>query len=293
MSTINGSGLGVSTVYDSDIDRFFIQTSDTGEDSWFRVSETGNFMTGAGNLLNLNLTRDSSYVEGTEGISDGTNNIYLAEQFTEVTDADGMYFTIKTHNNPSGQYIAIENMASKTMTDVVNEINSHNLGVTASYDSATDKFSIAIDDEGGYFSIDENGLKKYLTTTDSVFQTDLIENVKAQSTITSTAAISTGSREPLLIDQFDVIKTGDTIDFTITSGADGQAGTAYNFSYAADTTRLSDMIDDINNTAGIKVKASYDSTNDKFIITAADDSALGDWFKVEDTSSIDGGTKNS
>ncbi len=94
--------LGVKANYDSTIDRFFFQTSDTGSENFLRVTESGtgqNLFTGAGNLLNLpqtvertdengNPIESKTLEEGINGVDaeisfNGAENILLSSnQFT-------------------------------------------------------------------------------------------------------------------------------------------------------------------------------------------------------------------
>lgn len=94
--------LGVKANYDSTIDRFFFQTSDTGSENFLKVTENGtgqNLFTGAGNLLNLpqtvertdedgNPIESKTLEEGINGVDaeisfNGAENILLSSnQFT-------------------------------------------------------------------------------------------------------------------------------------------------------------------------------------------------------------------
>ncbi|RKD32339.1 flagellar filament capping protein FliD [Thermohalobacter berrensis] len=56
---INNANLGVTAVYDSEIDRFFLQTDNTGADNWMKITDNSTFasgetfITGASSLLAL------------------------------------------------------------------------------------------------------------------------------------------------------------------------------------------------------------------------------------------------
>lgn len=67
VTDINEANIGVTAIYDSDLDRFFLQTDNTGEENTVEITDSsvfaggGTFITGAGNKLKLQYL-DASHV---------------------------------------------------------------------------------------------------------------------------------------------------------------------------------------------------------------------------------------
>lgn len=67
VDAINNAGIGVTAAYDSDLDRFFLNTSSTGSDKYFQItSDSSNFLSdgigdGSGNKLKLKLQTNTKY----------------------------------------------------------------------------------------------------------------------------------------------------------------------------------------------------------------------------------------
>ncbi len=70
---INSADLGVTAVYDSTIDRFFLQTDNTGSDNWMKITDTstfsggGTFITGDASKLQLKYNNGGSSVSLVNG----------------------------------------------------------------------------------------------------------------------------------------------------------------------------------------------------------------------------------
>lgn len=98
--------LGINAVYDSSIDRFFLQTKNTGKDTWININDESSmesgFISGENNLLKLNLSKgekdDKGNIRGQNALInfDGAENIEMnSNQF----NINGMDFNIKTEGN--------------------------------------------------------------------------------------------------------------------------------------------------------------------------------------------------
>lgn len=132
VSDINSANLGVTAVYDSTIDRFFLQTDNTGSSNWVEITDTstysggGNldFITGSGSLLKLtydnggtstNLSDATRYsgVDAQIDFGEAKDIVMSSNQFTingisfnlkstgsftvqVATDVDAVYDKIKT-----------------------------------------------------------------------------------------------------------------------------------------------------------------------------------------------------
>lgn len=117
---VDGNDLGVKAVYDSSINRFFLQTKDTGADNGFRITKgvdanTVDFITGGANKLQTNLNSGQDY-RGADGSINfaGANNIPITKNTATIngitmnlknngdftvtvdTDVDSVYDKIKS-----------------------------------------------------------------------------------------------------------------------------------------------------------------------------------------------------
>lgn len=73
VNDINSANLGVTAVYDSEIDRFFLQTDNTGSENWMKITDTstfaggGTFITGDTSKLQLKYDNGGSSVSLANG----------------------------------------------------------------------------------------------------------------------------------------------------------------------------------------------------------------------------------
>jgi flagellar capping protein FliD len=135
LAKINASGAGVTASYDSVNDRFVLKANATGSSQTITIgsgSDTSNFLTMAGFY-----GTDAAFSAGSDkGAIDPTKPLGSAS--FSVIPTSGI-FTI----NDVMIYI---NASTDSMNDVVKKINESTAGVTASYNSSTDTFSLVSND---------------------------------------------------------------------------------------------------------------------------------------------------
>jgi len=127
--TVDGKevALGVKAVYDSSIDRFFLQTTATGAENWMKITDNSslNFIAGDANKLNLNIKNydaidPTTTYTGKNAVIDfagATGIIQKSNQFT----INGINFdlkatgdfTVRVDNNVDGVYEKISNFVEK------------------------------------------------------------------------------------------------------------------------------------------------------------------------------------
>lgn len=138
VSDINNSNLGVTAVYDEDIDRFFLQTDETGESNFVKISNTTatktstvDFLVGAADILNINLTEGTSYkgvnslidFNGAVDIQKESNNFSINGINLELKKADpAETFTVRVDTNVDSVYDKIKTFVDK-YNDVISKTN--------------------------------------------------------------------------------------------------------------------------------------------------------------------------
>ncbi len=119
---INDANLGVTASFDSSIDRFFIQTDDTGTTNTLKITDTSTiaaapakkFFTGANNLLKLQQDEDgdSTYTD----FEDGTIKTY-AGQDAQIDFGAAVNITQASNNfTINGIELSLKNTGSFTVT---------------------------------------------------------------------------------------------------------------------------------------------------------------------------------
>lgn len=243
--------LGITTTKSSSS---YIGTESTNFD-WLKTASSSN-------TDSLGVSASSNAIDGTYTL----NVSQLAENVTRTSVAELPKITISSlehqfgvendfsiklkTNDGSGDNVKTLNFTKdQTIEDVVAAINNDpDLGLEATYDIETDKFSIKTKDGYSNFEIQED-LESLLTTEKSKFKTNLVlNNEYATLDKTSSTAISPSN----LTGQFGIV--GD-FSFTIKTNKTEESG--YTFTFNEDT-KLSEIIESINN-ADIGVVASYDS----------------------------------
>lgn len=104
----NGNDLGIKAVYDGGVNRFFLQTSSTGEDNGFTITQeaeaTVDFLTGSNDILQLNLTSGQEYhgkdaifnFNGADGIKTSSNQITVNNISLELKATGAFNVTVST-----------------------------------------------------------------------------------------------------------------------------------------------------------------------------------------------------
>ena len=131
LGLINGSAAGVTATYDEDNDRILLTSNeDTGSAITLGdTADTSDFLT----IAKLTSVQGASSSVGSYGGGISTSSA-LDEAGLTLTPTSGT-FTI------NGVTLFVES-SSDTIQDVVDLINNSSAGVTASYDTITDKFSL-------------------------------------------------------------------------------------------------------------------------------------------------------
>ncbi|MGE5370798.1 MAG: flagellar filament capping protein FliD [Solirubrobacterales bacterium] len=138
IAMINGSGAGVSASYDTTNDRFVLTANTKGSGQSITLgagTDTSNFL----QISKLDSGLGGSY---TAGQNDGTVDldVTLASSSISKSVSTGIFSIngVSIYVNPS----------SDTMSDVIEKINTSAAGVTASYNSVNDTFSLVSKDDG-------------------------------------------------------------------------------------------------------------------------------------------------
>jgi flagellar hook-associated protein 2 len=190
---------------------------------------------------------------------------------------------LKTNNGTTDNVKTLNFTKDQTIEDVVAAINSDpDLGLEASYDKTTDKFTIKTKSGYSDFEIQEDS-EKILTTDKSKFKTNLVlNNEYASLDKTSSTEISPSN----LTGQFGIV--GD-FSFTLKTNKTDDAGKTFTFN---EDTKLSEIIETINN-ADIGVVASYDSNLNR-VFFATKNTGEDNYFEVtNDTANFLTGKKET
>ena len=223
MSRINSSGAGVTASFDSAQNKLILNTTGNSEDLITVSGDTTGFLTAA--KLSTNNT-----VRG--NIRDDQQVLSKTTQFSSVTSGS---FAV------NGVSISI-NKDTDTVTSIVNRINTANAGVTAAFNSSTNKI--------------------VLTGTSN--SEDLITVGSDTTGFLHAANLNTGNtvRGNLPDDQQVFSKTSQFA--AVTSGSFTVNGASISVDASQDT--LQTVIGKINS-AGAGVTASYNGTSDKLVFT--------------------------
>lgn len=109
------------------------------------VSSTSSAIEGSYNITVDSLAENFS-AASKSNITTGTDTTSIANQFAGIGAGNTIDFTITT--DTGSKTFTYNDLANQSIDDIVNDINSANLGVTASYDSNIDRFFIQTDNTG-------------------------------------------------------------------------------------------------------------------------------------------------
>ncbi len=227
VSRINAAGAGVTAAFDATQNKLVLTTTGNSEDL-ITVSGSTGFLAAA-KLVTGNTVRGN--------VRDDQQVLAKTMQFAAVTTGS---FTI------NGVSVAVDRDVD-TLTSLLGKINSAGAGVSAVYDSATDK----------------------IVLTSSSPSEDLITLADSTGFLTA-ARLATGNtvRGNVRDDQQVLAKT--TQFAGVSSGSFSVNGTSIAINTAADS--LSTIVSRIN-AAGAGVTAAYDTATDKLVLTGTSNSA--------------------
>lgn len=109
------------------------------------VSSTSSAIDGSYNITVDSLAENFS-AASKSNITTGTDTTSIANQFAGIGAGNTIDFTITT--DTGSKTFTYNDLANQSITDIVSDINSANLGVTATYDSNIDRFFIQTDNTG-------------------------------------------------------------------------------------------------------------------------------------------------
>jgi hypothetical protein len=224
---INASGARVTASYDSSTDKILLQATYNSEDNVPLGTDTSGFLAAA-HLDAANTVKGN--------IRDDQQVLSKTSQFGTVTSGS---FAI------NGKSISIDT-ATDSVSTIVDKINAAGAGVTASYNSSTNKIHLVGTSDSEDLITVSNDTTGFLTaaklSTNNTVRGNIRDDQQVLSKTSQFATVSTGS--------FTV--NGKTI--SVDTGTDS----------------LSSVVSAINN-ANAGVTASYDSTTDKVVLTAGAD----------------------
>ncbi|EOD00377.1 flagellar filament capping protein FliD [Caldisalinibacter kiritimatiensis] len=108
--------------------------------------------------VNVQQLASSVYIASENSLNSNEDKTSLATQFNFLNSGDTVTFTI---TNGDGDTVTIDDVAENlTMDEIVSQINSANIGITAIYDEDIDRFFLQTDDTGknAEISIEETGV---------------------------------------------------------------------------------------------------------------------------------------
>ncbi len=253
----------------------WVKSSSSSDETKATVSATAKSLNGS---YSLNVTQLAESVSKTSigTITIGTAGT-LEEQFGDNFGGDKtLRFTIKTNKTDAdGVDFTFDASVSK-IDDIIDEINTANIGVAASYDEELDRFFLNTTATGGenYFQItsdEDNFLSGPVGDgTDSMLKLKIQTQDISHSF--STNAIGANTTEDLNT----LFGVSNTFNFTIETH---KGIKTFNIDDST-TTTMQDLLDMLNS-EDTGLVASYDETSDKFFLSAkpADDLG-GSWLKV-------------
>lgn len=174
----------------------------------------------------------------------------LSEQFTGLDPT----VTFELAGSKGNKAFSFDT-GTKTIYDVVSEINSAKIGITASYDSTLNRFYLTADSTGSAAKIQVvsdsgNFLSDPTGTGNNTLKLNLFANIVSVNTLNATDGATLLSSLGL---------TGSA-GFTLT----GSASRAFNFN---DTNTINDVVTQINN-ANLGITAGFDTSTKKFTLSA-------------------------
>jgi hypothetical protein len=221
---INASGARVAASYDSSTDKILLQGTYNSEDNVPLGTDTSGFLAAAhldaANTVKGNIRDDQQVLSKTSqfgGVSSGT-------------------FAI------NGKTITID-VAQDSLSTIVGKINAAGAGVTASYNSSTNKIQLVGTSNSEDLITVNNDTTGFLTAAKLSTNNTVRGNIRDDQQVLSKTS------------QFSSVSTGS---FTINGKT---------ISVDASSDSVSSIISAINN-ANAGVSASYDSTLDKVVFTA-------------------------
>ncbi len=199
----------------------------------------------------------------------------IATQFGLATDAV-ISFTLK---GSDGEVTLHKTAGEITMTQLVEGINEADIGVSASYDSGTDRFYIASSDYGtdAVLSVKQDGV----VGAGKGFLTDILKlgfnytglnypvspATATDRRITNSEAIAT-TNPPDTTTIAAFYSSTETVPSTVSFTLQGSAG-SYDFSVASSTT-LAGLVTEINtHTGATGITAAYTASTGSFSLTGA------------------------
>lgn len=171
MGKVNTSGAGVVMSYDEANDRFILRASDptVREITLGGEGDTSNFL----RITNLAVAR-SEYVAEYQEVGYITTNTPLSNANFDLTPDSGV-FTI------NGVKITIDSSV-ETLEEVIKKINNSAAGVTASYDSSSDTFSLTQ-------KLDDNTTRNFIEVGNKLDTSNFLVAVRLLGSVGSTAQI--------------------------------------------------------------------------------------------------------
>lgn len=189
INQINTAGINLQANYDTTLDRFFINTTNTGATSGisFQGSSTDGF-----NFLTQSLKLPVINQIGTAGLtSDAVTGV--GDPSATLSAAFGMSgtFHLKIANGTSNADILVDTSVD-SLNSVISKINTAGVNANANYDAGSDKFSLAAASgtldlsasDPAAFDLLENKLKLSEKGQDAQFNLDGVNLTETANTFT-------------------------------------------------------------------------------------------------------------
>jgi hypothetical protein len=252
ISTINSSGAGVTASYDLAQDKVVLTTTSNSEDLISVDGDTTGFLAAAG-LSTGNTVRGN--------IRDDQQVLSKTTQFASVATGS---FSI------NGVSISVDK-DTDSLSSIVSRINGAGAGVTASYDSSTDKLTFTPDVAGATLAIenDTSGFLSAATVASGVTGTDFDADAAFNGTGLNTALFEPG--KSVQAGSFTVngttinVAANDSVNTVLAKITASAAGVTATYDDATETVRLSrtaasaDPITVGNDTSGFLAAVKLDT----------------------------------
>lgn len=126
IDAINDANIGVQAAYDSDLDRFFLNTTETGEQNYFNIdTDTDNFFAGA-LKLNVNIAQDYNGIDAKFDFGDAVDIIKSSNTFS----INGINISLKgTHNKADAndyETISVDTDVDAVYEKISNFVDKYN-----------------------------------------------------------------------------------------------------------------------------------------------------------------------
>jgi|GEM_PF-6288360 len=240
------SDTGVKATYDSTTDKIILENAVSGNKNAIiagAANDTSNFLSAAG--------LSSAFQDTSTGVTKMSSVSHLGAIDPAKTINELKFDKSFTGGKIKINGVEISVSSGDTINQVISNINSSNAGVTAAYDSSTDRIKFTSKNTGAsYIKFEEvSGGSNFLELIG-------ITGTKSSSSISTTSG-SVGLTDTL--SDADLKTAASAGTFKISHG-----GASASISFDA-TTTMQQLVDSINNSA-IQVSASYDPANGKFYI---------------------------